>query len=79
MSAIAGSEFLQAGVLVALVVACALPLSGYLVDVMEKVGPFSFGVRLARSSALRAVLWARARMMVWIGGVFSPVRSPLRR
>ena len=35
MSAIAGSEFLQAGVLVALVVACALPLSGYLVDVME--------------------------------------------
>ena len=50
MSAIAGSEFLQAGVLVALVVACALPLSGYL------VGPFSFGVRWARSSALRAVL-----------------------
>lgn len=35
MSAIAGSEFLQAGVLVALVAACALPLSGYLVDVME--------------------------------------------
>ena len=35
MSAIAGSEFLQAGVLVALVVACALPLSGYLVDVLE--------------------------------------------
>lgn len=35
MSAIAGSEFLQAGVLVALVVACALPLSGYVVDVME--------------------------------------------
>ena len=35
MSAIAGSEFLQAGVLVALVVTCALPLSGYLVDVME--------------------------------------------
>ena len=77
MSAIAGSEFLQAGVLVALVVACALPLSGYLVDVM--VGPFSFGVRWARSSALRAVLWARARTMAWIGGVFSPVRSPLRR
>ena len=73
-----GVEFLQAGVLVALVVACALPLSGYLVDVMEG-RPFSFGVRLARSTALRAVLWARARMMVWIGGVFSPVRSPLRR
>lgn len=79
MSAIAGSEFLQAGVLVALVVACALPLSGYLVDVMEgrpllirrALGPLE-------RSACRLV-GARARMMVWIGGVFSPVRSPLRR
>ena len=78
MSAIAGSEFLQAGVLVALVVACALPLSGYLVDVMEG-RPLLIRRALARSSALRAVLWARARTMVWIGGVFSPVRSPLRR